>query len=101
MLPTADGKQLQLPFLCAAGLLLAVFGIYSGATSLHHRLVIQKVLSDGIADPPAGLVLDLQQHAADEMLLRQIVDECIKREDTVLMVDAARNLVVSREIDPL
>jgi hypothetical protein len=45
-------------------------------------------------------VLDLQQHAADEMLLRQIVDECIKREDTVLMVDAARSLVVSREIDP-
>lgn len=101
ILPTAaSGKQLQLPFLCVAGLLLSLFGIFSGATSLRHRLVVQKVLAGGIADPPAGLALDLQQHAADEMLLRQIVDECAKGEDTVLMVDASRNLVVSKEIDP-
>jgi hypothetical protein len=76
-------------------------GIYFGGKSLHYHLVVQKVLQSGIADPPAGLVLDLQRHAADEMLLRQIVDECSKREDTVLYVDASRKLVVSTAIDPM
>lgn len=53
-----------------------------------------------ITDPPTGLSLDLQQHAADEMLLRQIVDECSKREDTVLFVTPNRALSVSSSIDP-
>jgi hypothetical protein len=76
-------------------------GIYFGGKSLHHHLVVHKVLQSGIADPPAGLVLDLQRHAADEMLLRQIVDECSKREDTVLYVDGSRKLVVLKAIDPM
>jgi len=97
---TPAGKQLSLPFLCVAGLILALVGIYYGGRSLHYHLVVQKVLATGIAEPPAGLVLDLQRHAADEMLLRQIVDECSKREDTVLYVDNSHKLVVSKEIDP-
>lgn len=97
---SASGKQMPLPFLCAAGVLLAFLGIYFGAKSLHHRLVVQNVLQSGISDPPPRLVLDLQRHAADEMLLRQIVDECSKRQDTVMYVDASRKLVVSSEIDP-
>jgi hypothetical protein len=92
---------MHLPFLCAAGVLLAFLGIYFGAKTLHYRLVVQNVLQSGISDPPpSGLVLDLQRHAADEMLLRQIVDECSKRQDTVMYVDASRKLVVSSEIDP-
>lgn len=91
---------MPLPFLCTAGVLLAFLGIYFGAKSLHYRLVVQNVLQSGISNSPPRLVLDLQRHAADEMLLRQIVDECSKRQDTVLYVDASRKLVASSEIDP-
>lgn len=99
--PLYGGKQqLALPFLSAAGLVLALVGIYFSGRSLHHHLIVQRVLASGIKEPPAGLALDLQQHAADEMLLRQIVDECSKGEDTVLYVDSARQLVVAQEIDP-
>eukprot|EP00775_Hariotina_reticulata_P012551 gene12551-12684_t len=42
----------------------------------------------------------MQQHAADEMLLRQIVDECSKRQDTVLHLDSKRQLVVTKSINP-
>jgi hypothetical protein len=89
-----------MPFLTAAGLLLSLLGVYFGAKSLHYHLVVQKVLTAGIADPPAGLMLDLQAHAADEMLLRQLVDECSKREDSVLYVDSSRQSVVSKQIHP-
>lgn len=95
-----SSRTLPLPFLCAAGLILCIIGIVYGGQSLHHHLIVQKVLSSGIVDPPAGLVLSPQQHAADEMLLRQIVDECSKREDIVLQVDSSRRLVVSKEIEP-
>lgn len=97
---TQTAQQVPLPVLCVASLILALLGIYFGARSLQYHLIVQKVLSAGIAEPPAGLVLDLQQHAADEMLLRQIIDECSKREDTVLYVDDSRRLVVSTDINP-
>jgi hypothetical protein len=82
-------------------LLLACVCAWLLGTTLHHRLLIRSVLTSPIAEPPDGLPpLDLQAHAADEMLLRHIVEECAKRQDTVLFLDAARQLVVADTIDP-
>jgi hypothetical protein len=45
-------------------------------------------------------MLDVQQHAADEMLLRQLVDECVKQQQSVVHLDSQRRMVTSSSINP-
>jgi hypothetical protein len=79
---------------------LAVAAVWYEGKRLHLHLVVQHVLQATIQQPPADLQLNMQQHAADEMLLRQIVDECSKRQDTVLHLDNQRRLLVTQNINP-
>jgi hypothetical protein len=58
------------------------------------------VLDTPIIEPPSGLMLDVQQHAADEMLLRQLVDECVKQQQSVIHLDSQRRMVTSSSINP-
>jgi hypothetical protein len=84
------------PAVLAAALLLVLAGcVWSG-----NRYFTRKARSGAaIAEPPLNLQLDLQQHAADEMLLRQIVDECATRQDTTLFLSPERELVVDKALD--
>lgn len=43
--------------------------------------------------------LNIRVHVADERLLRLIVEECAKREDSVIWLDKDGQMVVQEEVD--
>lgn len=40
------------------------------------------------------------QHVASERMLRMLIEECAKREDSVIWVDPEGSMVVQTEVDP-
>lgn len=78
----------------------AILGLVYGGKTLYTHVLVAHVLDTPIIEPAANLVLDLQQHAAYEMLLRQITEECAKRQDTVIYLDSKRQVVTEGSINP-
>jgi hypothetical protein len=40
------------------------------------------------------------QHVASERLLRMLIEECVKKEDSVIWVDPEGSMVVQDQVDP-
>lgn len=84
----------------AVALLAAMSCCIYAIRAFHTHLLVQTVLETPIVEPSGVLKLDVQQHAAAEMLLRQLVDECAKQQQTVIHLDSQRRMVTSSSINP-
>jgi hypothetical protein len=84
----------------AVALLAAIACCIYGIRTFHTHLLVQNALDTPIIEPPSNLMLNVQQHAADEMLLRQLVDECVKQQQSVIHLDSQRRMVTSSSINP-
>ncbi|WIA39978.1 hypothetical protein OEZ86_013408 [Tetradesmus obliquus] len=71
-----------------------------GVRTFRLHLLVQNVLDSPITEPQGHLVLHAQQHAANEMLLRQLVEECAKQQQSVIHLDSQRRMVTSSSINP-
>lgn len=75
--------------------MLLLCGASAVAMLTANRYLLSVHVLDGPILPHLDVPpLDIRTHVADERLLRLVIDECLKGEDSVIWVDTAREMVV-------